>query len=112
MRLLALAWTSFLRERRLPTYVYSEGAVCFYFTGGLVDKDKLFFKDAEGKRRWRAVIGFKSVGNRVAGRRKTLLALWRQPVTCSLSNIRVCRKATRAVLRQRCCYLGAEGGAA
>jgi len=59
----------------IATYVYSEGAVCFYFTGGLVDKDKLFFKDAEGKRRWRAVIGFKSVGTALPGRRKRYCTL-------------------------------------
>lgn len=69
-RLLGLSWRTFLRNRRLPVYELSQRTSSFFFTTGLVERDKLFFKTAESEPKWRAVLGFKTIGTSTRGKRK------------------------------------------
>ncbi|MBI1181509.1 MAG: TIR domain-containing protein [Alphaproteobacteria bacterium] len=52
------AWEMFAAERGLQSHEMSHGA-CWYVPSGLLEKDKARFRDADGKARWRAMIGLR-----------------------------------------------------
>jgi hypothetical protein len=60
-QILRLAWDQRL-ARALPAYEMATGQRCFYFKSGTVTDDSLDFLNADGKKGWRGVVGYKSVG--------------------------------------------------
>lgn len=60
-RLLRMAWQKMIEEHKLPTYELANGAICFYFTKGLAENDKGFFKGVDGKTTFRQLVGYKSM---------------------------------------------------
>lgn len=60
-QLLRLAWDQRL-AKSLPSYEMATGQLCFHFKTGAVPDDSLDFVNADGKKSWRAIIGYKSVG--------------------------------------------------
>jgi hypothetical protein len=47
----------------LPSYEMANGQPCYYFKTGTVPDDTIDFINADGKKAWRGIVGFKSVGN-------------------------------------------------
>jgi hypothetical protein len=60
-RLLKMAWQKMIEEHKLPTYELANGAICFYFTKGLAENDKVFFKGVDGETTFRQLVGYKSM---------------------------------------------------
>lgn len=56
-QLLRMAWERAMEGTKLRVYEHSDRAKCFYFIRGIVENDRLFFMDFDGKRRYRDVIG-------------------------------------------------------
>jgi hypothetical protein len=50
-----------IEEHKLPTYELANGAICFYFTKGLAENDKVFFKGVDGETTFRQLVGYKSM---------------------------------------------------
>lgn len=59
--LLRTAFQQFATNCSLLPYELSGGAKYFWFKSGLVKDDKMFFSDASGARRWKGMVGFKSL---------------------------------------------------
>jgi len=60
-QLLRIAWDQHL-AKCLPSYEMSTGQLCYYFRNGTVPDDTIDFINADGKKAWRGIVGFKTVG--------------------------------------------------
>jgi hypothetical protein len=67
MTLLRQAWELELQRRDLPVYILSGGARCCYFTQGMVERDRISFLGVDGRRKYRQVIGYSTVGGHAGG---------------------------------------------
>lgn len=66
-QLLRVAWEQMLKERKLPVYELANKAKAFYFPKGRVPNDKVFFTGVDGKRTYRAMVGFSTRTNPSTG---------------------------------------------
>ncbi len=66
-RLLGMGWEAMARERRLPTYEFANGAICCYFTKGLVENDRVSFTGIDGKGTYRNMVGYKTTATSTEG---------------------------------------------
>lgn len=62
-QLLRIAWEQALGER-LPSYPLANGQLCFYFPGDLVKEDSIDFTMPDGQKRWRGVVGYKTLARK------------------------------------------------
>ncbi len=60
-RLLRQAWQHMLRVRGLPTYIFANGAVAFYFRKEMVPNDEIRFLGANGNPTSRAILGYRTL---------------------------------------------------
>lgn len=70
VRLLGLSWRVYLRRRRFPSYTLSQGVTSFYFTDGLVNRNKLTVSYGGREKTWRAIVGTKTIGSHSSRSRK------------------------------------------
>ncbi len=59
-QLLRLAWDRRLASA-LPSYEMATGQGCYFFKAGMVSDDSVDFINADGKKAWRGVVGFKTI---------------------------------------------------
>ncbi len=60
-RLLRMAWEYMINRRSLMTYQLANEATCFYFTTGLVPKDRVTFLGVDGRSTYRQMVGYKTI---------------------------------------------------
>ncbi len=58
--LLRIAWDRRMDEKRIPSYTMADGAKCYYFVQGSSSPKRLSFTDAQGKKKRRALAGWKT----------------------------------------------------
>ena len=60
-QLLRIAWEQSI-GKRLAAYELANKQFCFYFPGDLVKDDFVDFTMSDGQKRWRGIVGFKTIG--------------------------------------------------
>ena len=60
VRLLGAAWNNMLSQRHLPTYEMADGAVCSYFTEGVLGSSSVKFRGLDGKPARRRLVGYRT----------------------------------------------------
>ncbi len=60
VKLLKAAWNNMLSHRHLPTYEMADGAICSYFTEGLLGSSSVRFTNLDGKRGRRNLVGYRT----------------------------------------------------
>jgi hypothetical protein len=61
IELLGLAWNQFMQLKKLPSYRLANEKKTFYFPLGFLEKDKIDFIDIDGKKKYREIVGYKTI---------------------------------------------------
>lgn len=72
-RLLTVAWHAFLRQRGLVSYQLANNKQCFFFPKGLIDTNEISFDAPDGRKGYRAIVGYKT---RIDAEGKSWLRYW------------------------------------
>ncbi len=93
-RILRECWAGMLSRRALPTYLFANSAVAFYFRKATIQNDRVHCIGHDGKPHWRRIMGTKGLKNRsgdVTGLRYWHFSLEAKPTSWPL--VCFCMKA-------------------